>query len=170
MLALAALAVPQVGPRRIARPADPVLPAVPAIPPGAPQPGAYRAVYRVTAIAMPGVPADVARGLQAMFAGTGQQRAFCYAPGEAADGARALALRLAQGDCRTVSAKVAKGNLQTELACREGRDLDASYRIEGTYDPAGMNVAMKVVHSGPAGTGGGQTIDFAVAAALTGPC
>jgi hypothetical protein len=88
----------------------------------------------------------------------------------AADGARALALRLAQGDCRTLAGSTAAGTLSADLRCREGRGMTASYRAQGTYDRDGAHVALKVAHSGPDAANGGQTIGFDVSATRDGPC
>lgn len=168
--ALLALAVPEVVLHELRPAPGAPSPTAPKVPSDAPQPGHYRAVYRVTGVALPGIAPEVARGLRAMFAATGQERRFCYPQEAAAMGAQALVLQLAQGDCRTLAGSTAAGTLSADLRCREGRGMTASYRAQGTYDRDGAHVALKVAHSGPDAANGGQTIGFDVSATRDGPC
>ncbi len=135
-----------------------------------PQPGKYRVTTRITNMAIPGMPADMAAGANKMFSTTGNATEFCLTEADAKMGQEEMIKRAAKGKCTYERFSAAGGRLDAAMTCDTGRGMQTKAAVSGTISPTGSSLAMKSQSTIPDLPGGTMQMDMTVDTQRIGEC
>lgn len=114
-----------------------------------PQPGQYRMVTKITDLAIPGMPPEMAAQAKGMFSATGQTVEYCLTPEDAAKGFEEMTRRSAEGNCTYERFRAQDGRLDAAMTCKTGQGMVTKSEVAGTFTPTGSELTMKSEASAP---------------------
>ena len=135
-----------------------------------PQPGLYRMVTKITDIAIPGMPPEVAAQAKGMFSATGQTVEYCLTPEDAAKGFEDMTRRSAEGDCTYERFKASDGKLDAAMTCKTGQGMVTRSEVAGTFSPTGSELTMKSAATSPDMPGGAMKMSGSISTQRIGEC
>lgn len=135
-----------------------------------PQPGQYRMVTKITDIAIPGMPPEMAAQAKGMFSATGQTVEYCLTPEDAAKGFEEMTRRSAEGNCTYERFSARDGKLDAAMTCKTGQGAVTKSEVSGTFTPTGSQLTMKSEASSPDMPGGGMKMAGSIVTERIGDC
>lgn len=135
-----------------------------------PQPGLYRMVTKITDIAIPGMPPEMAAQAKGMFSATGQTEEYCLTPEDAAKGFEEMTRRSAEGNCKYERFSADGGKLDAKMSCQTGAGMVTNSELSGTFTATGSELSMKSDATSPDMPGGAMRMAGTISTQRIGDC
>lgn len=135
-----------------------------------PQPGQYRMVTKITDLAIPGMPPEMAAQAKGMFSATGQTVEYCLTPEDAAKGFEEMTRRSAEGNCTYERFSAQDGKLDAAMTCKTGQGMVTKSEVAGTFTPTGSELTMKSEATAPDMPGGAMKMAGSISTQRIGDC
>jgi len=108
-----------------------------------PEAGQYKATVEVIEFDIPGLPDAQKEQMKQVFYGSlAQGHTYCLTKEEAANGAKEMAKKLAEGDCTFNDFKAGGNSLYADMSCKDKNGIQGSVKLAGTMSKDGSDMTM----------------------------